>query len=213
MAVLLTIEGQYTTPSTVAGKLDIVDFDMEIPYPIFIEEDDHEGQNEAMFYLRNFFLNKIRKKKYKAKFKSLRTASITVVEEIDEEGIGELLKSGALVAIDPYALTGAEINKFKDPEIFWTLVLMDGDNTSKIAQSKSTWVGTDMNDKRTKLKAMLGIKEKVEEVFNHDSKKKSALFAAAGKSVTKNTERGNNPDTAKKQRPPRQPSVSVEVSD
>ena len=87
MAVNLTIEGQYLTPSTVAGKFDVADFDIEIPYPILIDEDDYVGQREAMFFLRNFFLQKILKKKFKAKFKGLREAKVTVVEEMGQEDL------------------------------------------------------------------------------------------------------------------------------
>lgn len=205
MAVKLLIEGQYTTPSNVSGKYDIADYSTSIAYPIAIDEDDYTAQREAMFYIKNLFLKKVLKKELESKFKGLRSAEITVVKEMTDEEIAESLESGELMAIDPYSLTASEINKFKDKEIFWTLILMDGDNTTEIARTKSVWIGTDMQGKRSKLKSLLGIQEEVEQVVSKDTKKKSALFKAAGKEVSE-TE-------TKRKRPARKPKATVTVSD
>ena len=207
MAVLLTIEGEFKTPSPISGKFDLEDFDVEIVYPVSFTDEDTADKQEAFFYIKHFFLNKILKKKFKAKFRDVRSARITVVEAMDQDQVDEAIENGDLKRIRVDELTAADIKEFKDTDIFWSLILMDGDNTEAVSQKKNVWIGTDMNAKRTLLKKWLGIVEHVEIKQEKNKKKTSALFASSKSSD----------DKPKEARPVRRkrggkPNIKVEVS-
>ena len=205
MAVMLTIEGSYKKSSNVAGKKDLGQFTIQKPWPIAIEQEDFAEMQSANFYIKNFMLDTwLRDDKEISKdYLGHHGCSVEHVRELDDEEIEEFVKSGKLLAIDPHEFTAEDVSNMKRTEMILAFVMMDGDQTPHMAQTKSVWQGRDVKEMRSNLKTHLGLEDAVEKVTAANKKRTSKLLKSAGKEESE----------PKRTRAPRKAKETVEVSE
>lgn len=196
MASLLTYAVKYKVPSAIAGKYDLKDVKVQVPYPFDV---DPENAGEANFYMRRFFLEEHVKQKDPLNYYGFHEMKLDVVQELSDEDVEKYIESGDLVAIDPMDLTAEDINGFTKTKQFINVLMMSdiehlknekgeceyNDVTDYVARNLSLYVGTDMQQKRSQLKKFLGINEAKETAKTSSQKRKGSFLEKAKKATNK----------------------------
>lgn len=150
-------------------------YETKVIYPhdydgITMSEDDIEKRQEALYYVRNFLLlDALGDEAKDPYFRGVRTAEITGVRNMTDKEILKSIEDGVLFDIDIDTLTAADVNKFGTKEILQTVMIMNGDNTSKLIPFIRRLQKAKISEKRVILKNLLGLVD--EEVKVLDKKK------------------------------------------
>lgn len=213
MAVEITVRGKYYVPSTIAGKKEVRDYTVKLPYPVSVDPEVPEEVSEAMFYIKRFLLEGLVKDTDPESFYGINTSACHHVKDLTDEQIKKYIDSGDLVAVDVDSLTASDINGMKKTSDFIkVLILCDtdaehlkdyNDMTDLVARERTMWLGSSVESKRNRLKWILGIEEKVEVKRGKKARKKSKLLDAAGVESTEKPKRAPRKKSA--------PTVAVSV--